>query len=95
MANKKKTDVIEVVVVPTEPKLELAIPEGQVDPTVASLTNKAYSLAYVPKKGHTLFEVSFNPETGEARVTKTDSYGTDRVMAKERFKLAVVKAHIL
>jgi hypothetical protein len=91
---KKKTDVIEVFV-QAEPKLDLPALAEKTDPTVAPLTNKAYSLAYVAKKGHTLFEIAFNPETGEARVAKQESFGTDRVLAKEKFKLSVIKAKIL
>ena len=76
-----------------EPQLDVTGIPGTEEPVL--LTAKGYSLAYVPKKGHTLFEISFNPETGAAAVTKQESFGTDRVMAKEKFKLSVIRAKIL
>ena len=89
MPVKKKTETK----IEQEPIVSLGEASIAVEPEI--LVAKAYSLHYVPKKGHTLFEISFNPLTGTAAVTKQESFGTDRVLAKEKFKLAVVKAKIL
>lgn len=92
------------IVVQSEPVVAVPAVEVAPEPTVAltptpkepavALPYKAFGIAKTPK-GYVLAEIAFDTATGQVAIVKTTPYGRDRVLAKENFKLSVVKAGIL
>lgn len=62
-----------------------------VETKVPVYTHKAFSIIEDKDGRFKMIEVDYNLETSEAKVAKVTDYARDRSLARECFKLAVVK----